>query len=236
MAVSKDFDPGFTHPYYFMRKGLLSAITQYAPQMKGKLLDFGCGSKPYVSLFQLDEYIGLDFQKTGHDHTGEPIDVFYDGNTIPFPDEYFDCILCSEVVEHLFDLDTVLNEMKRVLKKGGKILITCPFVWNEHEAPYDYARYSRFALTDIIERKGLKLLAYEKKGSFVEAIAQMRVNYFCSWAGPLFFKLSLPGRFIFRSLIFLMNFSGRCRNALFPKKQDLYLSNILLLQKGPTAA
>src|SRR6478735_220722 len=163
MAIVNDFDPGLSHPFYFMRHGLLGAMKKWAPTLNGKLLDFGCGSKPYRSLFNVEEYIGLDFEKTGHDHTGEQIDVFYDGKNIPFPDGYFDSILCSEVMEHLFDLPAVLKEMKRVLKPGGKILLTCPFVWGEHEAPYDFARYTRFALKELVEKEGFTILQYEKR-------------------------------------------------------------------------
>ncbi len=231
MPVPKDFDPGFSHPYYFMRKGLLHAVKKWAPSLKGKLLDFGCGSKPYRSLFNVEEYIGLDFQKTGHDHTGEEIDIFYDGKTIPFPDEYFDSILCSEVAEHLFNLPDVLNEMRRVLKKNGTILMTCPFVWNEHEAPYDYARYTRFALADIMEKNGFILAQFEKRGTFVEAITQMKVNYFNSWASPGLYKLSLPGRFLLRSTISIMNAWGSLKNKVLPGNEELYLSNILVIKK-----
>jgi ubiquinone/menaquinone biosynthesis C-methylase UbiE len=145
MQVSSEFNPGLSHRFYFIRKGLLEAIRKHAPSLKGKLLDFGCGSKPYLLLFNVDEYIGLDFEKTGHDHSHEQIDVYYDGKTIPFKDDHFDSILCSEVAEHLFDLPAALGEMNRVLKKGGKLLLTCPFVWGEHEAPYDSARYTKFA-------------------------------------------------------------------------------------------
>ena len=198
--------------------------------MKGRLLDFGCGSKPYRSLFAVDEYIGLDFEKTGHDHTGEQIDVFYDGKTIPFPDRHFDCILCSEVFEHLFNLPEVLLEMKRVLKSGGVLLVTCPFVWSEHEIPFDYARYTQFALMDLVTKQGMEVMTFEKEGNFIEAIAQMKVLGFSQWAAPLF-KLSYPGRVIHSVGIYLKNCWGSLKSFVFPKKYDLYLTNILFIKK-----
>ena len=231
MSIPKNFDPGFSHPYFFIRKGLLAAMKDWAPSVNGKLLDFGCGSKPYKSLFSVDEYVGLDFEKTGHDHTGEDIDVFYNGRTIPFPDEYFDFILCSEVVEHLFDLPIVLEEMHRVLKKNGQILITCPFVWNEHEVPFDYARYTQFALKDITEKMGFTMKKFEKRGSFFEAITQMKVNYFTSSFESIFYKISLPGRLLFKGCIIFLNFWGVFKSFIYPKKYDLYLSNILIIEK-----
>ncbi|MGQ0739694.1 MAG: class I SAM-dependent methyltransferase [Bacteroidota bacterium] len=231
MPVSKEFDPPLSHRYYFIRKGLLTAIKKHAPALTGKLLDFGCGSKPYQSLFKLDEYIGLDFEKTGHDHSNEQIDVYYDGKTIPFNNEYFDSILCSEVAEHLFDLPAAFAEINRVLKKGGKLLLTCPFVWNEHEAPYDYARYTQFALKDMLEKNDFSIVQYEKKGDFIEAITQMRVLYFVQWAEPFLSKLSYPGSWLLRASVFLINGWGSFKNWLLPAKYELYLSNIVLAEK-----
>jgi len=231
MQVSREFDPGLSHRFYFIRKGLLEAIRKYSPSLKGKLLDFGCGSKPYRSLFNVDEYIGLDFEKTGHDHSQEQIDVFYDGRKIPFDDAYFDSILCSEVAEHLFDLPAVLAEMNRVLKKGGQLLLTCPFVWSEHEVPYDFARYTQFALKDMVEKNGFRLVEFEKKGDFIKAIAQMRALYFVELAEPILSKLSYPGIFLLRSSVFLINGWGKFKSWLLPAKHVLYLSNILLAEK-----
>jgi ubiquinone/menaquinone biosynthesis C-methylase UbiE len=118
MSIAKDFSPGLSHPYYFIRRGILSGIRKFAPELNGKLLDFGCGSKPYRSLFNVTEYIGLDFPNPGHDHSKEDIDVLYDGKKIPFPDNYFDAVLCSEVFEHIFNLDGTVGEINRVLRPG----------------------------------------------------------------------------------------------------------------------
>src|SRR5829696_811037 len=153
--VPKHFRPGITNAFYFIRNELYKKIKQYAPQLTGKLLDFGCGSKPYQSLFtNVSEYIGLDYEGAGHSHANERIDVFYNGKTIPFPDAYFDSVFSSEVFEHLFNLEEMIPELKRVMKEQAILFITCPFVWNEHEVPVDYARYTQFALKHLLERNG----------------------------------------------------------------------------------
>src|SRR5262245_61614066 len=96
--VPKAFRPGLNNPFYFIRRALLEKVTQYAPQLNGKLLDFGCGSKPYQSLFTAtSEYIGLDYEGEGHSHKDEHVDVFYDGRHIPFANESFDSVFSSEV-------------------------------------------------------------------------------------------------------------------------------------------
>src|SRR5215831_6745285 len=96
--VPYDFNPNITYPAYFTRNRLLNKITMLAPELKGKLLDFGCGSKPYRSLFSVDEYIGIDIENPGHPHANEQIDVFYDGKKIPFTDNSFDAVFSSEVI------------------------------------------------------------------------------------------------------------------------------------------
>jgi len=231
MSISKEFNPGFSHPFYFMRQGLLSAIRKHSSSLSGILLDFGCGSKPYKSIIKVDKYVGLDFDNPGHDHSNEEIDVFYDGKSIPFDDNHFDSILCSEVFEHLFDLPFTLKELHRVLKKDGKMLVTCPFVWNEHEMPYDYARYTVFALQDLFEKNGFRVLQFEKQGDFMKAITQMRALYFFEAYGSFLSRLSFVGNFIRKSFLFLINGWGSVKSKIFPSKDNLYLSNIFIVQK-----
>ncbi len=122
--VSKEFNPGIGQTFYFIRTALYRKIKDFAPQMQGKMLDFGCGSKPYQSLFyNVKEYIGLDYDGEGHSHHNENIDVYYNGKVIPFENEYFDSIFSSEVFEHLFNIEEILPELHRVLKTKGKILV-----------------------------------------------------------------------------------------------------------------
>ncbi len=154
--ISFEFNPNITFPAWLTRNRLLKAIETCVPELEGTLLDFGCGSKPYQSLFSVEKYIGLDFENPGHPHVNEQIDVFYDGKKIPFSNDYFDSIFSSEVFEHVFNLEEILKELNRVLKTGGKILITCPFAICEHEVPHDFARYSSFGIRHFWKKMALK--------------------------------------------------------------------------------
>ena len=74
----------FVQPFFFIRKGINKDVKALAPQCTGKVLDFGCGAKPYLGYFgHADEYTGLDIEHSGHPHLNEHIDVFYDGKKSP---------------------------------------------------------------------------------------------------------------------------------------------------------
>jgi len=169
--VRLNYNPNRRHPYFLLRKELYKAIVKYKHYMPGKMMDFGCGSSPYKSLFtHVDFYVGVDYHSEGHSHEIEEIDVYYDGKVLPFPDNHFDSIFSTEVFEHVFNLPEILIELNRVLKPEGKLLFTCPFVWVEHEIPVDYARYTRFALKNLIEKTGFRMVVEDKTGNYITAM------------------------------------------------------------------
>jgi SAM-dependent methyltransferase len=233
--VSKSFNPGLSSPFYFIRRGLYLKIKLYSHELSGSLLDFGCGNKPYEVLFtNVTKYVGLDYEGEGHPHVNETVDVFYNGSHIPFPDEYFNSVFSSEVFEHLFNAEELITEIGRVMKKGGKILITCPFVWSEHELPADYARYTQFALKHLFEKHGFKILIQDKSGDFTSTLYQMRVVYFSEHFIP---SIPVLGRLKFfvtnirPVTVLLLNSWFIFWHAILPKRNDLYLNNILLAEK-----
>lgn len=194
-------------------------------------MDFGCGSKPYKSIIQVEDYIGVDFENEGHPHHNEQIDVFYDGKKIPFNAETFDSVLCSEVFEHVFNLDEILLELNRVLKPGGKMLATCPFVWNEHEVPHDFARYTRFALEDKLAKAGFTVLEFTKVGNFITVVFQLITLYFYqSFIGN--WRRIMPLRVLYKvCCFFLPNLLGRFLSRILPYNDTLYLNNVIVVQK-----
>ncbi|KAA2239146.1 class I SAM-dependent methyltransferase [Chitinophaga agrisoli] len=225
------FDPDVRYPHYLARNGVLKGIRHFSPLFSGRLMDLGCGSKPYRSLFNVDEYIGVDYNSEGHPHDGEPIDVFYDGKTLPFPDEHFDGVFSSEVFEHIFNLEEILAEVHRVMKKGAKLLFTCPFVISEHEVPNDFARYTMFALRHMLEKQGFRVVETRKSSSFVLAIMQMRIMYVHLHLMPFVRKIPVV-RSGLRFVVYTwMNLVALLLDRVFPKRHDFYLNNIVLCEK-----
>lgn len=73
-----------------------------------------------------------------------------DAYRLPFGDEAFDVVLCAEVLEHMHSPALALAEVRRVLKGGGKLLLTTPFAYPIHYAPTDYYRFTRFGLLHLL--------------------------------------------------------------------------------------
>ncbi len=218
----------FTNPYYFARSGLHRAMRDFAPTLSGRLLDVGCGSKPYRALFNVDEYIGLEFDSEAA-RNNAVADFFYDGNRFPFEDASFDAVLCNQVLEHVFNPDQFLSEIVRVLRPDGKLLLTVPFVWDEHEQPYDFARYSTFGLRALFEKSGLKFIEHKKLCADASLLFQL-VNAYL-------FKvmLGLPARLKFLLTITVLaffNLSGLLGRRLLPANPDLFLDHVVLAEKS----
>jgi SAM-dependent methyltransferase len=218
----------FVNPFYFARKAIYNNIQIYAKNITGVTLDIGCGSKPYATLFPTEKYIGMDIKVTGHKHTDSDIDVYYDGTNIPFDDEYFDSIVCFEVLEHVFNPDVFLKEAYRVLKTGGKALYTVPFIWDEHEQPYDYARYSSFGLKSLFKKNGFTICEKRKYLCDLRLLALLANAYIYK-----IIKKLIPGKISYLFILPLTTINNLFGHILylFPKNEDLYYGNIFLLKK-----
>jgi ubiquinone/menaquinone biosynthesis C-methylase UbiE len=91
------------------------------------------------------------------------VDVFFDGKSIPFPDNSFDLLLCTEVLERALEPLVLIEKMKRVLKIDGLILITAPSMRGEHEIPYDFWRFTSFGIRKISKDLNLDILKLERE-------------------------------------------------------------------------
>lgn len=227
----QSFQPGligvFLNPFFFIRRSLYLHIRKAAPALKGRLLDFGCGRKPYENLFTVDAYIGLDMEQTGHDHRNSKVDIFYDGKHIPLPDESCDALFCGEVLEHVFDPELVLPEIRRVLRRGATALLTVPFCWNEHEVPFDYARYTTFGIRALLEKHGFEVLEVQKSGNFVLVSFQLWALYFYE----LFKRLGTGGKLLAMVFIVPINIAGSLLRVVLPKNDSLYFNSIITAKR-----
>lgn len=215
------------NPFYFARSGLRDAITEMAPKLTGRLLDVGCGSKPYQELFRADNYVGLDIDSAAARQWGIA-DYFYDGTRFPFDDGSFDSILCNQVLEHVFNPDEFVGEIVRVLKPDGHLLLTVPFIWDEHEQPCDYARYSSFGLKNLLERNGFVVLEQRKTNADVRVLFQLVNAYLYKTLQTSNVKLNVIACIM---IMAPFNLLGIVLSKLLPSNPDLYLDQVVLAQK-----
>lgn len=141
---------------------------------KGRLLDLGCGKAPLYDTYRgyVTEAICVDWGNTLHknDHLDFEADLT---QPLPLQDGAFDTILLSDVLEHIPDPDRFCLEIARVLAPGGKLLMNVPFFYWLHEKPYDYYRYTEFALRRFMERSGMSVLQLEATGGSLEILADI---------------------------------------------------------------
>ena len=230
-GVNRDFNPSIGQSVYITRQILISNLKKHFNVLRGRMLDFGCGSKPYKSLIQVDEYIGVDYNGHGHSHETEQIDVFYDGKKIPLQSNSFDSVLSTEVFEHVFNLEEILDELHRVMKPAALILITCPFIIAEHEVPNDCTRYTSFGLKKLLERKAFEIVHYEKLGTSVQAQMQLRMSYIDSYIlSKLNFARPLKNVVAFLTFT-ILNLWTKFKNSILPKRYDAFLNHLVICRK-----
>ncbi|MEO8116144.1 MAG: class I SAM-dependent methyltransferase [Bacteroidota bacterium] len=163
-------DPHYIH-YYFLMRAIKDAIDNHA---SGSLLDIGCGNKPYKDWYApvTENSLGCDMEQSDKNL----VDTLCPANELAFEDGQFNTVLCTQVLEHVFDTRGVLSEAFRVLKPDGKIILTVPFTWEIHEKPYDFYRFTRYGLTEAFKTAGFEIVELKANGGKWACIFQMFIN------------------------------------------------------------
>jgi SAM-dependent methyltransferase len=143
----------------------------------GLVIDLGCGTAPYrdIILRRATQYVGVDWPASAHDAAA--VDVMADVSAdLPFASGRADVVLLFQTLEHLRDPGSCLRECRRLLKQDGRLYITVPFMWQVHEAPHDYYRFTRHGLTHLLEAAGFHRLEIVETTGFWQTLA-LKVNY-----------------------------------------------------------
>jgi len=110
----------------------------------GRTLDIGAQNGPYAAFFP--NRISLDIR------SGAGVQILGDAQALGVADGVFDVVLCTEVLEHLREPQRAIDEMFRVLKPGGTLLLTTRFLFPIHDAPHDYFRFTKYGLRHLLRR------------------------------------------------------------------------------------
>jgi SAM-dependent methyltransferase len=220
----------FTNPFFITRSKLFREIKKVSSFIGGRVLDVGCGQKPYQSLFPATEYVGMDVEISGHNHADEQIDVYYDGILFPFEDHSFDSIICNQVLEHVATPCVTLSEIHRVLKPQGYVLLTVPFLADEHEQPFDFYRYTSFGMKYLLEDN--EFFEIVKTVKCNRNIALVSAHFWNTYwykllqtPYPIVSLLITP---IIHAPITILSYIG---SLIFPRTNDFYTDYLVLAHK-----
>lgn len=169
------------NPYYMDRKSIYEFLRKggdFCNQIADMIiLDIGCGNKPYKKIFEGKKYVGVDIEKSGHSEELKKADIYYDGHTLPVEDNSVDLIISTQVFEHIYNIEEIIAECARVLKPHGKMLLTCPLCYEEHEIPYDYWRYTQYGIKSLLRKSGFEISNCEKSLSYLDTVRFLHCTY-----------------------------------------------------------
>lgn len=203
----------------------------HLPRLTGRVLDVGCGQQPYRPLLRsVSEYVGADVT------CGPTVDVVLTpGAPWPFPDEYFDAVLMTQVLEYVIDIPDVVSEIRRILKPRGVAIISWPFTFNEHGAN-DYLRISANAAEVVFT--GFDPLTIKREGAIGSTLGTLFLNWFnhslnlnraVRFVRPILLPMWLVLSFAVNALSIVMNMLDRT---------GAYYSNVfaVLVKKSGSAS
>lgn len=158
-------------------ESLLAAMRVAASYASGDLVDVGCGDKPYEAIFapHVRRYVGVEYSETYEPSANARVgraDLVYSGERMPFEAASFDTVLSNQVAEHVPDPAAFMRELTRILKPGGRLILTVPFAYRSHSEPHDYHRFTRFALERYAKDLGLAVDWLDPRGLFWTVICQ----------------------------------------------------------------
>ncbi|MBV1959946.1 MAG: class I SAM-dependent methyltransferase [Pseudomonadales bacterium] len=161
------------HPQWFvLRTSAYDEIDLVRPRQGERLLDIGCGRSVLErKLPSMVEYISLDYPDTGAELYHSSPSVFGTAEQLPFPDASIDIAVCLEVVEHLEDPKQAFVEIGRILKPGGRALVSVPFAYPIHDAPHDFQRLTEYQLNRFASDSKLVVTQIKETGHAIESAA-----------------------------------------------------------------
>lgn len=171
------------HPYFLHYRSLFSDLEKASAHAHGRLLDIGCGNKPFKKMFdgRISEHVGCDVVQSSESQ----VDVICLATELPFKDASYETVLITQVIEHVADHQALLREAYRVLRGNGSLILSGPMYWPLHEEPYDFFRFTEYGFRFLLERIGFTEIEIASNGGkwalcgqvLVHTISNTRLQY-----------------------------------------------------------
>jgi SAM-dependent methyltransferase len=149
------------HPLRHHIRSLRAGVGKLVPGLQlspgARVLDYGCGAAPYRDLLgSTVDYVAADFP-----HNRQATLELNDDGSVPAPDGAFDAVLSTQVLEHVRSPAAYLAECRRMLRPGGRLLLTTHGVFYYHPDPVDLWRWTSEGLRRAVEAEGLRIERFE---------------------------------------------------------------------------
>lgn len=192
------------HPQFIVKTINYKAILEAKKYINGDLIDIGCGRMQYKKELTpfIKKYIGVDHPRISklYNPQNKP-DILADAIHIPVKDKSFNSALLLEVLEYFSNPALVFKELARILKPNGVVIISSPFLYPQHDLPYDRARYTKTQIKEFLENSGFKIKKQFELGNFWEMWLLSLIMYLLK---SLQYLLSRKNNFISIVLIIIL--------------------------------
>ncbi len=161
----------------YERRSILDFVMEVASEVEPGtvVLDIGAGDAPYRELFGHTTYLTNDWQESVHPGARRA-DVIGSASALPVESSSIGLLLCTQVLEHVPRPDLVLRECFRLLTPNGQIALTAPLVWQLHELPHDYYRYTPAGIEYLLAAAGFVDIEVRPRNDAFTTLAQLMQN------------------------------------------------------------
>jgi SAM-dependent methyltransferase len=166
-----------------------------------RVLDAGAGECPFRHLFSGNEYVAVDSTVGDPAWDYSHLSVIADLTALPFADGSFSAVICVVVLEHVSDPAAAFREFRRVLGAQGRCFVAVPQIWELHQAPNDFFRYTRHGLEHLMRSSGLRTVSLEPTGGYFQLLGKLSVDFLQFFESGAGFILFIPLAPLFGFLI-----------------------------------